>query len=199
MEEQVWEMKEDKHFVYDKLSQVEYEKMKDYLPAAPKVIMDIGCGLGRVAIHLNSVYRDPKALYILADRDGRTSNRGEWCPGEDEYYNDFGLMQSFCEINGLKNIRPFDTEKGDWNSLPPVDLIISQFSFGFHVSIDRYMDRIHKVLAPGGTAMFGAAAWHQNYNEKSFSHLFSSVVYNRHHYQPPLPAEDWLILRGKLT
>jgi SAM-dependent methyltransferase len=196
MQDQVWEMKEGIH-VYEELSDIEYEKIKSYLPVAPKVVMDIGCGLGRVGIHLNKMYDSPDILYIMADRHGKTRNSGHFNPPEDQYYNDLDLTRDFCKLNGLTNIITFDTEKDDWSTLPEVSLVVSEFALGFHVSIDRYMDRMYEKLATDGTMIFGISPWMTEYTRESFADKFQVAIYDRHPDQKPFPAEDYLILSIK--
>jgi hypothetical protein len=187
-------MKDGDH-VYSETSEREHKMIVDYLPLYPKVIMDIGGGLGRVAIRLNAFYNLASINYIVADRTGfPTKNTGDYNPEEDQYYNDLELTASFCMLNGIKTMETFDTEKDDWSKLPPVDLIISQFSFGFHVSLDRYMERMYACLAPGGTMMFGIG-WHKSYDEHSFKHLFNKITYLPQIKEHPFPCEDWLILQ----
>jgi SAM-dependent methyltransferase len=197
MREQVWESRDDTG-VYSDLSLLEFRQFENFI-GDPRVVLEVGCGLGRGSIFLNHLLRNDLALYILADRTGYTENTGAFSPGRDEFYNDLVLTEDFCRLNGVRNLITFDTEAGDLSRLPRADLILSLCSFGMHVSIERYIDRLSAALASGGTMIFGTR--HESYGPDSFADLFAEVVYlpsdmtdaERERY----PVENWLILRGK--
>ena len=195
MKEQIWEIGEDMS-VYSRLSEYEHEQIKEYLPAKPKKSLELGCGLGRGSIHLNHYYKDPKILYILADRHGITPNSGAFNPDKDEFYNDLYLTQKFCKLNGIEKLEVFDTELDDWNSLQDVDFITSRCSFGMHVSIERYIERIYKAASDKCTLIFGTR--HHSYGKDSFKNLFEEVIYLPQEDHPDFPRQNWLILRNKI-
>lgn len=192
MREQIWEARENLK-VYSDLSVFEYEQMFQYM-GNPKTVLEAGCGLGRGSIFLNHLLKNDQALYILADRSGYTTNTGAYAPKEDEFYNDLVLTEDFCKLNGIQNTRTFDTEADDWGALPTVDLIFSLCSFGMHVKIERYIDRLIAALHPEGTMVFGTRD--SSYGQHSFSDRFEQVKYipgkpSRGIY----PVEHWLILK----
>ena len=191
MKEQVWECR-DNLSVYGELSEHEFKQFEKFLPESPKNIMDLGCGLGRIAIKLNNHYKDPDIHYILADRNGYTENLGQFNPDADEVYNDLTLTASFCQLNGIKSFRTHDTE-GAWNKLPLCDLIISCCSFGFHVSIERYLARIISVMSPGATLIFGTRLGF--YSEQTFANIFNYNHLTEEDRIEHLPVEQFLILR----
>ncbi len=199
--QQVWEADEKyggSIKVYEDLAPYEYNQIKDYLPFSPKRVMEVGAGLARGSVYLNSRYKemgqDPE--WFLADRDGFSEeNTGAFKPKEDEYYCSFERTKSFAKLNGIKTFWLFDTEKDDWAQLPQMDLIFSFCSFGMHVELERYMDRMLSVLAPEGVMIFGTR--HAGYNDKSFTDNFKEVIFKPGLGQAPFPNENWLILRGK--
>src|SRR4029077_968586 len=150
MKEQIWEARDDLE-VYSKLSEFEYEQIKDYIDY-PKNIMDLGCGLGRVAVYLNAVLKDPDMYYILADRHGDTTNTGGW--DLNEFYNDLNLTQSFCRLNGLLSFEVFDTKLDNWNDIW-CDLIVSHCAFGMHFPIENIMSSLLEISSSDITMIFG--------------------------------------------
>jgi SAM-dependent methyltransferase len=192
MKEQVWEAKEDLK-IYDRLSVFEFTKIEPYC-GRPNTVLEVGCGMGRGSIFLNHLLQDDTVEYTMADRTGYTSNRGRYNPNQDEYYNDLALTKSFCELNGIKNCQTFDTELSDWTALPKFDLIFSLCSFGMHVSIKRYIDRLLSVSKPTTTMIFGTR--HPSYNQDSFKDKFKKVLYEQVPTQSPFPRENWLILQN---
>lgn len=205
--EQVWEADpkyEGDLTVYDRLALYEYEQIKEFIPEnlygneefnRPNRILELGAGLGRGSIYLNHVFQNPSLAWVLADRDGSSEeNTGAFEPKEDEYYCDFKATKSFCKLNGLDKIRLFDTEKEDWRQLGKFSLIFSFCSFGMHVPIERYIDRIVELCKEDTVLIFGTR--HRGYNDKSFSDRFREVIFKPSKGQAPFPTENWLILRG---
>lgn len=202
MENQVWEMKEQYGgaSTYDKLAPYEVSQIEEHLPKCPDRILELGAGLGRGSIYLRHYYKEKEITFppcwVLADRDGESKeNTGAFAPKEDEYYNDFKLARSFCRLNGLDNFKFFDTEKDDWDALGTFDFIFSFCSFGMHVPIERYIDKILSVCNDNTVLIFGTR--HAGYSDKSFSDKFREVIFKPSLGQAPFPVEHWLILKGK--
>jgi len=193
MQEQIWEAKTDIE-IYSDLSVHEFSQIESYL-GHPKTVLEVGCGLGRGSIFLNHLLKDDTVEYILADRHGRTENTGKYMPIEDEYYNDLNLTADFCKLNGIKNIRTFDTEEDSWLDLPKADLIFSLCSFGMHVSIDRYMDRLLSVSKTTTTMIFGIRNGSvSDENASRFAEVLNvdGIPMNQ------FPDEKWLILKNPI-
>lgn len=199
--EQVWECDpkyEGTIQIYHDLAPYEVDQIKEFLPANPKVIWEMGAGIGRGSIYLNHYYGNKKSRrWYLFDRNGYSEkNTGAFEPKEDEYYNEFALGESFCKLNGLTTFKYLDTEDvGAWSYGYKPDLIFSFCSFGMHVPLERYMDKMFEALAPEGTMIFGTR--HAGYNDKSFSDKFKEVIFKPSKGLAPFPIENWLILRGK--
>lgn len=192
--EQVWECKDDLS-VYGKLSELEYSQFGVHLPVSVQRSFEIGAGMGRGSIQLAYIY--PEAQFTLADRQGRTENKGIFHPEVDEYYNDFNLTKSFCKLNGLPGIQVFDTELDDWSTLPKFDLITSRCSIGFHVPLERYINKLISISTPDVTIIFGMNG---NYIHEAkldtWKELFREVY---HIYPEPVerfPFQSWLIFKG---
>lgn len=191
MKEQIWEAK-DNLDVYSRLSAFEFDQFQQHI-GRPGIVLEVGCGLGRGTIYLNHLLQ-VDGLYILADRTGYTTNVGAFNPEVDEFYNDLELTQDFCRLNGVRNTMTFDTELGDWRSLPQADLIFSLCSFGMHVRIERYIDRLLSVSKPSTTMIFGTR--HPSYGPHSFADRFDEVVFTPGaDTRGIFPNENWLILK----
>ena len=209
MKYQIHEMKERPE-VYDNLSEFEFNQIKKFI-GNPKIIFEAGAGLGRGSIYLNQLLQDDTVEYILADRDGYTQDHGGYYENMDHYYNKLSLTDSFCKLNGIKNFRAFDTEHSNWASLPKVDLIFSLCSFGMHVPIAKYIDRLIGISKPTTTMIFGTR--NENYNQDSFKDRFEQVIYQPSEkvWVPEIeegsptgkdillyPEENWLVLKNPL-
>ena len=191
MKEQIWEAKSNLE-VYNDLSLHEFSQIESYL-GKPKTVMEVGCGLGRGSIFLNHLIKDDTVKYVMADRTGYTKNTGAYMPTDDEFYNDLELTADFCRLNGIKNVTTFDTEKDDWTQLPKADLIFSLCSFGMHVSIDRYIDRLLSVANTTTTMIFGVRNGSMSDKNKS---RFTESLYIPGIYKSQFPRENWLILKN---
>lgn len=194
MMEQIWEAKSNAD-VYNDLSVYEFEQFEQHI-GHPKTVLEVGCGMGRGSIFLNHLLKDDTVQYTLADRTGYTKNTGAYNPHEDEFYNDLSLTESFCKLNGIKNVSTFNTEESDWDSLQPADLIFSLCSFGMHVSIARYIDRLISVAKPQSTMIFGTR--NPVYGPTSFKDRFEEVIFLPSPKVTKFPVEDWLILKNPI-
>lgn len=191
MKEQIWQARINID-IYNQLSVHEFTQIEKYL-GTPKTVLEVGCGLGRGSIFLNHLLKDDTVEYILADRTGYTTNTGAYMPKVDEFYNDLNLTADFCTTNGIKNVKTFDTEQDDWANLPKVDLIFSLCSFGMHVSIDRYLDRLLSVSKPTTTMIFGVSVGTVSEDNKS---KFNETLFIKGQHTRKFPREDWLILKN---
>jgi SAM-dependent methyltransferase len=191
MKEQIWEAKTNID-IYNNLSLHEFSQIEAHI-GKPKTVLEVGCGLGRGSIFLNHLLNDDTVEYNLADRTGYTKNTGAYMPAQDEFYNDLELTADFCKLNGIKNVKTFDTEKDDWTQLPKADLIFSLCSFGMHVSIDRYMDRLLSVSHPTTTMIFGVRNGSTSDGNKN---KFAESLFVPGKHISGFPQEDWLILKN---
>ncbi len=181
--------------VYNDLAPYEVSQIKEYLPLVTNSVLELGSGLGRGSIYFNHLFQKPNMRWVLADRDGFSKeNTGAFNPKEDEYYNDFELTKSFCRLNGLEKFEMFDTEKDNWSDLGTFDLIFSFCSFGMHVQISRYLDRIKSVCHDSTVLIFGTR--HSSYGPQSFKENFKEVLFRPSEGKQPFPTENWLILKG---
>lgn len=191
VKEQVWECKEDIS-IYGKLSDFEIEQFGEFLPEAVKRSFEIGAGMGRGSIQLREFF--PEAEFTLADRQGRTENKGIFLPQEDEFYNDFEMTKSFCKLNGLVPERLFDTEEDDWSTLPKFDLITSRCAVGFHISLERYIERLISIATPDVTMIFGVNCLRRGVD--GFEDKFKEVIFKEGKTQKEFPFQSWLVFRG---
>lgn len=194
MREQIWQARSDLE-IYAKISEAEFNYIKDCL-GSPRVVFEFGCGLGRGSIYLNRHFSDPQILYIMADRDGYTENTGAYSPTKDEYYNDFALMESFCHLNGLQNMQQFDTELGDWRSLPKADLILSLNCIGMHIPISRYLERLQSIAHSGTVMILGIWPSRKNETVDGLGAVPSASIQHIEGFRTDnlLPDEDFLIV-----
>lgn len=193
IKEQIWESRSDLD-LYSALSEFEHEQIKDYI-GRPKRVMDLGCGLGRVAVYLNAVWNDPDVHYVLADTTCTTKVPECWDSLPDAPWNDLAMTASFARLNGLVNFAIFDIVKDDWTSLPPLDLITSHCSVGMHFPIETILPQLMRVASDDGTLIFGVRA--KPHYASAFKHLFHEIIWLPQPACGNFPQQDWLVLKRK--
>jgi len=140
---------------FESLSRAEYEAFSAHVNG-PRRILDLGCGLGRVAVFLNRMLDDPAVEYVLADSTAPPTVKPTYRWETSEFYNDLAATAEFCAANGLANFRTFDVRRDDWSTLVGwPDLIVSMLGIGFHASLDDELPRLHALAHAKTTLIFG--------------------------------------------
>lgn len=162
--QQVTQLKDDPEY-FDKLCAAECRcYFEPYFQKKPKIILDLGCGIGRTSVWLDkvSVWR-PK--FILADYNGDNPAYG-WNP-KDGKYNKLYSTHIFCGGNGVlqEDFFLYNLENGiEKLSMPPlwaedgyvgIDLVISTLAVGFHYPIEQYIDFFHSEICKNTFFIFG--------------------------------------------
>lgn len=121
----------------------------------PKVVLDVGAGIGRASVYFHHRYNWKDTLFYLLDGDGGETQYDELRSKDGEYYNSFECAQTFCEANEL-NYRQVDAN-GEWEELitEPIDLVYSFLAIGFHWPLFFYLSRLYDILNPGTILIFG--------------------------------------------
>jgi len=152
---QVTQILTDPEF-YRAQSQAEFDAIRPYIDA-PKRILELGCGLGRMSVFLNH-HLTCNPHFILADADALPPDPDNvkvgWDPGE-VYYNDLGMTAEFARAHGLTDFETFDIRTRQYAELEPVDLIMSFLSVGFHYPIEHCIDQLMQIIKPNGIMLFG--------------------------------------------
>lgn len=157
---------------YLKMSISEFNAIKNYLKK-PQKVLELGCGLGRMSIFLNSQLDEPKPYFILADVNKESSSiKYGWNPKES-YYNSLDLTARFAQLHDLTNFETFDLLNQDLSSLSEIDLVMSYLSVGFHYPIEDYLEKLFEVTTDDCQMIFGIRKG--KYNPKDFEKYFKSV------------------------
>lgn len=145
----------DLNAAYMDLCASEYATYKDYLNR-PRKILDLGCGLGRVAVWLSYALKNPAAEFILADGnqdDPKETPQYGW--NASNWYNNLATTERFMCLNGVKNFRLFDLRNEAIESLSGLDLVISMLAVGFHYPIEPYLDALAGASSKNVVMVFG--------------------------------------------
>lgn len=124
-----------------------FDTFRDYLPADPDSVLDIGSGMAGIDVLLGKRY--PGATLHLLDKQGVSSriNAGFNVRAEDfAHYNDFGAATKLLAANGIGNA----VICHDMNRHPfpdaEFDVVVSLLSWGFHYPISTYAPRCQGVM-----------------------------------------------------
>jgi SAM-dependent methyltransferase len=149
---QVSQLRSGDHDFWERLSEDEYQAVAPYLKN-PVRILDLGCGLGRVAGHLARYIPSPPATYILADSTGAEPT-WEWKAAAG-YYNDLQLTAEYVQQQGIRQFEIVDLATDQLDQLRDVDLVISCLAVGFHYPITAYLQRLIHITAHDAVLAFG--------------------------------------------
>ena len=169
---QVTQLQKKQDDYYLKISESEYSRIKDII-REPLNVLELGCGLGRFSIYLNSQL-NYNPHFILADFSKISKKiRYGWNP-QESYYNDLSLTAEFCEDNGLQSYEVFDLAKQSIKDLKEIDLVMSFLSVGFHYPIEQYIEDLGNITSDGAILIFGIRVG--AYTEKSFPNFSKAKI-----------------------
>lgn len=172
----------------DTISQLYYEEIEqEYKGIAPFLSdqceswLDIGCGIGGIDYFLwrhftqdeNSSNRPE--IYLL-DRSQTEQKVWYGFKNSSAFYNSFEATKSFLVDNGIDADRINTRNATDDNKIEieqELDLVISLISWGFHYSVETYLDRVHQLLKPGGRLIIDVRKQTGGFDE--INKLFSST------------------------
>lgn len=133
----------------------EYKLFKDYLPKDLHRVLDIGCGLGYIDVVISD-HNPDLSFYMF---DAASSGDGKVYL----FYNNLELTREFLTLNDIPNeritlidatstgIEQAKNQNPDvLKGLPPIDLVVSTYAWGWHSRIPKFIAEVSEVLRPGG-------------------------------------------------
>ncbi len=182
---------------WDRLSEAEYRAVESFIDATPRRVLDLGCGLGRAAVHFAKYIPSPPTRYYLADSNG-THEQWGWNPTPG-FTNDMQLTWDFLDTYGVTDFKLIDLAKDELPSgidNTPVDLVISFLAVGFHYPLEQWLDTLYSnILAPCGIMAVGIRRNTLTPKDMEALHIrFANVIVIP--LDCDLTKEDVLILKG---
>lgn len=107
-------------------------------------VLDIGCGLGGFSALMA---KHCKGKLHLLDGTGWTSGRRVGFGPYLEPYNDCAATESLLEANGIVDYHWWPIGATE---LPPVTVVTSMLSWGWHYPVSTYLAAVEKALPVGG-------------------------------------------------
>lgn len=111
----------------------DFAGMAPHLPEHVGAILEIGCGVGALAVHMKHHY--PDARLELLDGDTVTREGGAGYSANSDVYNSRAITELMLSANGCKVDRWLDIGTRE---LLEADLIVSLASLGFHYPLSTY-------------------------------------------------------------
>lgn len=119
------------------------------LGAAPRSILDIGCGLAITDVFLVRAF-EVRTLYLL-DGDGTISKEQVGFKPDQQPWNDVAIGAAMVRANVQLDCDVFEVRPAPFEM--PADLIVSFRSWGHHYPVSIYIESVKRSLNPGGAVV----------------------------------------------
>ena len=124
---------------------------------APKNVLEIGAGLGRISVFINRKYQWGSTNFFLLDgNSGDTQIAGLHENVGKDFYNSLDATKEFCIKNGIDSsrLKIINAEtKIDLNDLQ-FDLCYSFKAMGFHWPINWHLNKLYAHILPESYLFF---------------------------------------------
>jgi len=124
----------------------EFQGIEPFLPVNCKSILDIGCGVGGIDVLL---YKKYKTIMHLLDGDYLSNDMLYGFNIKESIYNSLDATKKMMITNNINNYKLYNIQDG-FPKLKNIDVVISIYSWGFHYTIEKYIDNVIKVLSKDG-------------------------------------------------
>jgi SAM-dependent methyltransferase len=132
----------------------EYLSIRPYLPQTCRAILDIGCGVAGIDVHLARHYSPHTPHFYLLDKSQVENRVFYMFRPRAAFYNSLEVAAQLLTSNGipLERVHPIEAnDKGTVGLSTEIDLAISLLAWGFHFPIETYLDKVCSLLSPQGT------------------------------------------------
>lgn len=130
----------------------EFLTLENSLPAAGRSILDVGCGLAAIDVHISRYY-DHKADIFLLDRTSTEKKVYYDFNDSGAFYNSLEVSKRLLTTNGVPEENIHLQEATADNAIEfgeQFDIILSLISWGFHYPVETYIRPAFSKLKPGG-------------------------------------------------
>ena len=132
--------------------QVEYDRIRGYLPKTAKNILDIGCGIAGIDALISQHYDHAVHIHLL---DKSTIEDDIFYSMKDKaaFYNSLEVAKDFLVYNAVPKDHILTINANNANTIDtdtPMDLILSLISWGFHYPVKTYLTQAFSQLKEGG-------------------------------------------------
>lgn len=144
---------------YEFVNAGEYAVLEPVLSKlAPKRVLEIGPGMGRSLVYLNTkcTWMGDRVLIDAYEGNGNTTRYTLLGPRlQDSWCGNIGVLEQILKHNDIDNVKVFDARDIKLVDLPgPYDLIYSFYGVGFHWRIEYFIDDIHSLMHESSVGIF---------------------------------------------
>ncbi|MCC6002050.1 MAG: glycosyltransferase [Pararhodobacter sp.] len=139
---------------YLETMKAEYLELKPFLPKVAQNILDVGCGMAGLDHYLFRHFDSAGAKLFLLDRSETSDAIWYGYERKGAFYNSLSTASNFLQARGVdpRRITTIDAPDDGLLSedLPPLDLVVSTLSWGFHYPVSTYLDSVYERMSQNG-------------------------------------------------
>lgn len=142
---------------YSREMRAQFDRRIAFIPRSTRSVLDVGCGLAGIDLHIYEHLRGNDPNFYLLDRT-RVEDR-VWYSFKPKgaFYNSLELAKLNLIRNGVPENRVHCLEAPDDGNLDgvirSVDLVISTISWGYHYPINLYLESVARIMSEGGVLL----------------------------------------------
>ncbi len=121
--------------------------MRPWLPRDAENFLDIGCGLGGVAMWTTRHF--PRATAHLIDGEMQSQKWVSYQDGGQAWADVHIAVRLYAKHCPGREVRSWPPDPAQV-TIPPCELIFSNCSWGHHYPIETYLDLVRRTLLPAG-------------------------------------------------
>jgi len=158
---------------YSEMIEQGYHSLKPYLPSEAREIVDIGCGVAGMDVHLYNHYEGKPELYLVDKTQVENRIYYGFNP-RAAYYNSLSTAKTLLIQNGVdeSHIHLIEAGSRDLATLRNVDLCISLLSWGFHYPVSTYLETVKTFLRKDGALIIDVKKGTSG--DKELNHAFNT-------------------------
>jgi hypothetical protein len=133
--------------------QHEFETFKHFLPQHVDAVLDIGCGLAGIDVHIYNHFAPRQPHVYLLDKTQLDSQIHHGFEDTGSFYNSLESAEALLMSNGIPKTHIHSMDASHAGQIPfnrDFNVILSLLSWGFHYPIGTYLESAQAHLAPGG-------------------------------------------------
>jgi SAM-dependent methyltransferase len=142
---------------YSEEMRAQFDRRIAFIPRSARSVLDVGCGLAGIDLHLYEYLRDNDPNFYLLDRTCVEDRVWYSFKPQGAFYNSLELAKVNLIRNGVPEDRVHCVEAPDDGNLDgvirSVDLVVSTISWGFHYPIGFYLESVARIMSNGGVLL----------------------------------------------
>ena len=139
---------------YLKTMEKDFLALRPFLPQTARTILDVGCGIAGLDLFLFRHFGADGARLFLLDKTETSDAIWYGYEKKGAFYNSLSMARSFLlarDVDPEKITLIEAPEDGILpQDLPPLDLVVSTLSWGFHYPVAAYLDSVYDRLSENG-------------------------------------------------